>query len=380
MKAAQLVSWGLLVATLLGPSVLAQAQEGERPVDAVAEVGAGGAYTCVRWASGRVSCWGWIDPGRPGTPTPPALTGPADIAGMTDAVQLATGSTHACARRRDGTVACWGSNTRGQLGDGTTTDSAAPVSVVGLADVVHVAAGANVSCAVVASGAAYCWGSNALGGLGDGSTTDRSRPVAVTGVSDAAEVALGGGQTCVRRTTGAVVCWGDAGAGGFGDGSTETARRTAPGAAVAALAGAERIAAGSMYACATTGGAVRCWGGNFGMPATPERWARSATAIRGLTRLTDIALGEYNACALTAAGTVSCWGGGSDGVLGNGTESGSARPRRVSGVRGATDISVGRAHACALLGNGSVTCWGTFRDPSGATFTVSTPHVVIEAP
>jgi alpha-tubulin suppressor-like RCC1 family protein len=156
---------------------------------------------------------------------------------MTDAVQLATGSTHACARRRDGTVACWGSNTRGQLGDGTTTDSAAPVSVVGLADVVHVAAGANVSCAVVASGAAYCWGSNALGGLGDGSTTDRSRPVAVTGVSDAAEVALGGGQTCVRRTTGAVVCWGDAGAGGFGDGSTETARRTAPGAAVAALAG-----------------------------------------------------------------------------------------------------------------------------------------------
>jgi Regulator of chromosome condensation (RCC1) repeat len=60
-----------------------------------------------------------------------------------------------------------------------------------------------------------------------------------------------------------------------------------------------------------------------------------------------------------AEGSVECWGGGSSGELGNGSEAGSLVPERVSGISGAVDVAAaGSEHACAIASAGGVECWG----------------------
>ena len=105
---------------------------------------------------------------------------PLDVAGMTDAVQLAAGQAHACAIRKSGVLSCWGNNTAGQLGNGTTTISPTPVDVLDIEKVTSIAAGSVHTCARHSTGLA-CWGENIVNQLGDGSTTNRSRPVSVAG-------------------------------------------------------------------------------------------------------------------------------------------------------------------------------------------------------
>jgi alpha-tubulin suppressor-like RCC1 family protein len=386
MDASRFVIVPLALAALFGPAS-SSAQDAAAPPDTVAELAAGSGYTCVRWTSGRVSCWGWIDPPAVAGMSAPATTMiglSADIGGVTDAVELAGGESHACVRRRDDTVACWGTNSQGELGNGTTVTSSVAVAVVGLSDVVQVSAGSGVSCAVVRSGLAYCWGDDSQGALGNGDATrtDISHPVAVAGITDAVEIAVGARNVCVRRQHGNVTCWGGT-LGGFGDGVSSTTR-SAPGADVADLPLAEHIDASESHSCAVASGSVLCWGGNLGEPADghhPERrWARTARAVPGLSNIAQVVTGAYSSCALASSGTVSCWGDGRNGLLGDGRTRPSARPRRVTSVRGATSITMGRAHACALLRDGSVTCWGTFHDPADAAFTDSRPHVVIAAP
>ena len=74
-----------------------------------------------------------------------------------------------------------------------------------------------------------------------------------------------------------------------------------------------------------------------------------------------IAIGGQHVCVILDNRSVMCWGAGSMGQLGNSASLDQSAPVYVTDFgpgRTATALSAGSTHTCALLDNGSVTCWG----------------------
>jgi alpha-tubulin suppressor-like RCC1 family protein len=123
-----------------------------------------------------------------------------------------------------------------------------------------------------------------------------------------------------------------------------------------------KVATGTAHACGISGGTVYCWGssstGALGLGDT--KVARTPTAVTGgdlgTKTVTDVTAGGDFTCAL-ASGRAYCWGLGTNGQLGNGSQSSSKTPRVVSNLTGVTVVSAGTAHACAVAG-GKAYCWG----------------------
>lgn len=93
--------------------------------------------------------------------------------------------------------------------------------------------------------------------------------------------------------------------------------------------------------------------------AAPSRADASVTGV-------NLALGDAHTCYLKTDGTVWCWGGASDGELGDGTQ-GDVNFRRLHPVQvvqgagkltGVKAIAAGWHHTCALKTDGTVWCWG----------------------
>ena len=82
-------------------------------------------------------------------------------------VTLAAGGLYSCMVNAEGRVYCWGANERGQLGAGGASSHYSSIAV-----------GWNFTCALD-GGRAFCWGYNLDGQLGDGSRVNRTRPVHV---------------------------------------------------------------------------------------------------------------------------------------------------------------------------------------------------------
>src|SRR5262249_26531251 len=143
-------------------------------------------------------------------------------------------------------------------------------------------AGASHTCALTAVGGVKCWGFNSSGQLGDGTTVDRSAPVDVVGLTSGVRSVAAGGlmgagpgieHSCALTTTGEVKCWGSNYVGAIGDG--------------------RRCGGGTLYSCATPVG------------------------VSGLSSdVVAISAGNQNACALTSARALKCWGAwpGDDGA------------------------------------------------------------------
>jgi alpha-tubulin suppressor-like RCC1 family protein len=286
---------------------------------------AGYQHTCVLMGDGSARCWGENSSGTLGDGTTSGRTTPVYVLGSARWSSLVSGSYHVCALTADGAVLCWGYNYSGQVGDGTTTDRTSPA-------LVDLDVGA----------------SNGLLGTA---------------------VALGAGEgtTCALMNDGTVRCWGWGGEGNLGDGSTAAHHTTTPTpvltAASQSLGGASALVSGNAHMCALlSDGTVWCWGrnvdGELGIGNTDSKGY--ATRVSGLSGVVSLVAGEFHTCALDSVGTLRCWGSNRSGQLGDGTTTTRLVPTPVSPAlpAGTAGLSAGWSHTCALSAFGSVWCWG----------------------
>jgi alpha-tubulin suppressor-like RCC1 family protein len=343
----------------------------------VVELAAGATHACARFDDGSVRCWGDDARGQLGAAGLAEATVPPWASGF-GAVSF--GPQHACGLRHDKKVWCWGQGALGQLGDGQYAASTAPLPTQVAA--VAVAVGTEHSCALGASGTVQCWGRNDRGQLGSGKQPKVALPAAappeeesgpmppqpVAGVADATGLLVGFHHTCLRRKSGGPYCWGlfdypveppdDPAAPPEPDVAKAT---IATPTAVAGVAGATELACGGDHCCALLGGGtVSCWGsgteGELGNGGTSDSFV--AVAVKGLAAVKHIGLGRAFGCALTSDGSIACWGANDAGQLGTAVDKPNDTAHTLANLGPATTLVVGDDFACALLQSGEVHCWG----------------------
>ena len=174
--------------------------------------------------------------------------------------------------------------------------------------------------------------------------------------SDDHLLAASSGRTCMVRLDRTVTCWGR-------NGLREQLSASSLSDVVAISSGEEfSNSRRQLPACALhADGTVSCWGsgywGQLGQGDTVTHYV--PVKVEGLNDAMAVAVGRESACALHRDGGVSCWGSNISGQLGDdGAVPHFYFPRRVQGVSDVVAISIGLSATCAVHSNGRVTCWG----------------------
>ena len=332
-------------------SVTPQKIEG---VEGIIALATGEGKTCLLHEAGTVSCWG----AGQTSDDPESI-----LKGIANAISIDIGGGHICVLRDDMTVLCWGYNTSGQLGNGEIYfgDSDVveylhePVQVAGITDAVGIATGGDHTCAVHEDGTVSCWGGNWRGEIGNGTTDNYSNAlVRVKNITNATSVSAAIGHTCALHDDATISCWGANEIGQLGNGQVGQGKNSAVPVKVQNISGATAAVAGGGgidgRSCALhRDGTISCWGSqNSTVPAK----------IEGIKNAKAVTTGDEHTCALHEGGTISCWGYNDDGQLGNETRDYSAVPVQVKNITDAAAVDAGDSHTCALHRDGTVSCWG----------------------
>ncbi|OJY16044.1 MAG: hypothetical protein BGO98_25710 [Myxococcales bacterium 68-20] len=331
---------------------------------------------------------------------------PIECASPPCATALVAGQDESfCALLHDGTVACWGDNQVGQLGRGEASPgSATPTRVPGLTDIVAL----DRTCAVDKAGAAFCWGKGPYRAADAGVTTELE-PVRLE-IPAAKKVSASDRTACALVDSG-VLCWGSNASGQVTSDEPSdamyppTAIALGPGAPIRDLTvneatfivredgaseswGAnlllaresslspdpnpratmfERLTAvdvAETRACVAAGGDAYCWGDDVGaIPrrvVTPEPVVQVATTKSIRSVYPSKVVNPARWCAVSASGSVYCFGNNTSGQAGDGTKEHAARPARVAGLPvPAARVKTTYDATCALLTNGKIYCVGS---------------------
>ena len=280
-----------------------------------------------------------------------------------------------------GALTCWGKNERGVMGFGDSKPRVAPTAMP-LSSVKAFDLNGDRGCAIVdasSSGSSpasqvYCWGAtDDQAGRKWKTVTTKPRLVSAFGSSQRklslnrdgwCAVDAGGAVRCLRQNTQS--------RGGRND-------RDVP-RAVVGLRHAQQVVMGGRHACAIDkGGQVWCWGNNdvgqLGYGRASSQASAHAVAVVGVTDATALALGTQHSCALRASGTVTCWGAGTSGQLGDGLSAPRPLATDVPGITGASAITAGPSNNCAVVVGGTVRCWGELYNKK-ASLLHSTPVTI----
>ncbi|MBL8774374.1 MAG: hypothetical protein JNK12_00525 [Acidimicrobiales bacterium] len=253
-----------------------------------------------------------------------------------------------------------------------------------LEGVVDVSAGMQSTCARLTTGRVRCWGDQETdtGQLGTGNAGDSTTPEEVAGVGgagvldDVVDVSVGFSHACAVVDSGEARCWGYNSRGTLGDGTTSV-RRTPVAVSNASgsgpLTGVTTVGTGGNVSCALLRSSeVHCWGGNsdgeLGDGTTTDHPRPAAVSdpdgLGPLTGARALTVGLFHACTLMDGGTVSCWGANNRGQSGDGTTTQRVRPGEVLAPNGpgvledVVQVSAGHQHTCAVLTSTQVRCWG----------------------
>lgn len=317
-------------------------------------------HTCAVLTSGKVNCWGYNFWGQIGNNTTVNATVPAEVSGITNAIQVSAGLKASCAVLSSGKVKCWGDNGNGQLGvSSATLSSAVPVEVSGITNAIQVSVASWTSCAVLSSGGVKCWGHNGQGSLGNGTNgltlSDSFAPVSVSGITDAVQVSVGDYHVCAVLSSGKINCWGSGGYAQLGNGSN--ADSSVP-VEVSGITNAVRVGSGFATCAVLSSGKVNCWGGIANYSNVPVE-------VSGITNAVDLSYGWSHLCAVLSSGKVNCWGNNDWRKLGLDTDDRyRATPFEVPGISTAVRASVNYDTSCVLLSSGKANCWGSNGSPA----------------
>lgn len=222
-------------------------------------------------------------------------------------------------------------------------------------------AGLRNTCAAPAGEAPHCWGDNLAGQIGDGTTVPRPVPTAIADITAASILDMGHDHACAATSSG-VFCWGDNAEGQLGIGTTTPSFSSTPVAVVGLPPGTVRdLALGTTHSCAIVDDTLYCWGGGsdgqLGQGDTARRLVPSEVPLAAPP--IDLDTFSSHTCATLVNGTVQCFGANGNGQVGDGGTLDALSPVTASGLTDAVGVATGGAHTCALRSDGVVLCWGS---------------------
>jgi len=336
-------------------------------------------------APNTAKAWGNNKHGELGDGTTENSDVPVPVKELSGVTATATGQFHTLALLEDGSVMAWGENLDGQLGDGTTENSDVPVPVCVVAEVpcsaehhlkevTAISAGNLHNLALLSNHTVMEWGSG------------QDVPVEKSGLSNVKAIAAGQAVSLALLEDGRVVAWGENVYGQLGNGTTEASTAPVVVCAVGTLGtcpagpfleGVKAISAGkfdSFGVALLQDESVVAWGRNrFGQLGDGTTQNRDVpVAVKGLTEVSQISAGGFDALGLLKDGAVEAWGDNEVGQLGDGTSTGpetcgeppftnscSDIPVAVKGLKAtATRLAAGRQDGLVLLKDGTVYSWG----------------------
>lgn len=333
------------------------------------QLASGDSFTCALFDLGGVKCWGKSFTGARGVDSPRIREMPSVFPGYGSGVKsIYAGKGHACVQLQDGAVECWGNNVTGQLaGQDSSLPVPTPVRVSNLGNVAKLSLSVNTTCALRDDGDVLCWGSGDNGGLGNDKNYGSGdevveAPTFVKGLNGKVTDIVGTDNGhCVLIETGEVECW------GTGNGTLLSSRYAlrVPGLAE----GVTKLFGGPSggQICTVQNGESVCVGdagSGSELGHGDSDYTQYPVKTRGLPNeeVIDVAMAENSTCWLMAGGDVFCAGSGNSGQLGNGMDSGTSIPDKVSLELEAVQISGGDRSYCAILSDDSVSCWGYGRN------------------
>ncbi|MBX3206992.1 MAG: hypothetical protein KF764_18240 [Labilithrix sp.] len=293
----------------------------------------------------------------------------------------------ACGGGAGGGAAPTATPSSGGEGSAKTEEASAAVDSAPAGPPKDVDCGDFTTCAIASDGLARCWGRDKEGELGDGKGQgERLKRGLVPGMGKVTKVALASKFGCAILEDRKVKCWGTGRIANDGKVVSD-----AKPVLVSGVDQVEELVASGALACARSAGGIACWGADEKTIGSPPKgafkqlaagfthacaldaagavtcWAGSGDWSTGgifakppVTGAVQVITGDRHGCVLTKAQTVQCWGMNDAGQLGIKSD---MDPHKklvtVPGVSGAVRLVAGEASTCALLADGSVRCWGS---------------------